>query len=315
MAARKPGRVEVVDSHTGGEPTRVVVAGGPDLGAGPLAERVERFRRDHDRFRSAVVNEPRGSDVLVGALLCEPQDRSCVAGVIFFNNVGFIGMCGHGTIGLVATLSLLKRIKPGDHRIETVVGVVTCTLLENGGVRVENVPSYRHAKGVEVTVDGRTVRGDVAWGGNWFFLVDAPDQDLALANVDRLTEFTVAIRRQLAKDGITGAGGPIDHIELFAPSPVKGLDSRNFVLCPGGAYDRSPCGTGTSAKAACLYEDGKLKEGQTWRQESILGSVFEASVRLRDGKIIPTIEGSAHVTGVATLILDPDDPFVDGIRR
>jgi 4-hydroxyproline epimerase len=316
MTARKPGRVEVVDSHTGGEPTRVVVAGGPDLGTGPIAERLERFRRDHDRFRSAIVNEPRGSDVLVGALLCEPEDRTCVAGVIFFNNVGVLGMCGHGTIGLVATLSLLRRIKPGDHRIETPVGIVTAGLLPDGVVRIENVPSYRHAKGVEVTVDGRTVRGDVAWGGNWFYLVDAPDEQLALANVDRLTAFTRGIRRALAAKGVTGAGGgEIDHIELFAPSPVKGVDSRNFVLCPGGAYDRSPCGTGTSAKAACLYEEGRLKEGQVWRQESILGSVFEASVRLRDGKVIPTIQGSAHVTGVATLILDPEDPFVDGIRR
>jgi 4-hydroxyproline epimerase len=316
MSARKPGRVEVVDSHTGGEPTRVVVAGGPDLGTGPLADRLERFRRDHDRFRSAIVNEPRGSDVLVGALLCEPEDRTCVAGVIFFNNVGVLGMCGHGTIGLVATLSLLRRIKPGDHRIETPVGIVTSSLHPDGVVRVENVPSYRHAQGVEVTVDGRTVRGDVAWGGNWFYLVDAPDQELVLANVERLTAFTLAIRRALATKGVTGAGGgEIDHIELFAASPVKGLDSRNFVLCPGGAYDRSPCGTGTCAKAACLYEEGRLKEGQVWRQESILGSVFEVSVRLRDGKVIPTIQGTAHVTGVATLILDPEDPFVDGIRR
>jgi 4-hydroxyproline epimerase len=316
MAARKPGRVEVVDSHTGGEPTRVVVAGGPDLGTGPLPGRLELFRRDHDRFRSAVVNEPRGSDVLVGALLCEPHDRACTAGVIFFNNVGFIGMCGHGTIGLVATLSLLARIKPGEHRIETVVGTVTCTLLPDGGVRIENVPSYRFKKGVVVEVDGRRVTGDVAWGGNWFFLVDATDEELALGNVERLTQRTWAIRRALQKNGITGGDGKeIDHIELCAPSPVKGINSRNFVLCPGGAYDRSPCGTGTSAKVACLYEDGALKEGETWRQESILGSVFEASVRLRDGKIIPTIEGNAHVTGVGTLILDPGDPFVDGIRR
>jgi len=315
MAARPPARVRVVDSHTGGEPTRVVVEGGPDLGTGPLAERALRFRRDHDRFRSAVVNEPRGSDVLVGALLVEPVDRACAAGVIYFNNVGTIGMCGHGTIGLVATLAHLGRLQPGEHRIETVVGTVTSTLLADGRVRLENVPSYRHAKGVEVNVDGRAVRGDVAWGGNWFFLVDAPDQNLSLANVERLTEWTKAIRRALVQKGVTGAGGQdIDHIELFAPSPTPGLDSRNFVLCPGGAYDRSPCGTGTSAKAACLHADGKLKEGQVWRQESILGSVFEASVRVRDGKVLPTIQGRAYVTGEATLLLDPADPFVDGIR-
>ncbi len=315
MAARKPALVEIVDSHTGGEPTRVVVAGGPDLGSGPVAERLERFRRDHDAFRSAVVNEPRGSDVLVGALLCEPADRSCSAGVIFFNNVGTIGMCGHGTIGLMVTLAHLGRIKPGEHRIETSVGVVTATLLGPSVVTLANVPSYRHAKGVEVEVDGARVKGDVAWGGNWFFLVDTPGQDLTVKNVERLTDLTWKIRRALEKAGVTGEGGKeIDHIELFAPSPVKGVDSRNFVLCPGGAYDRSPCGTGTSAKAACLFEDGKLREGQVWRQESIVGSVFEASVAVKDGKLIPSIRGSAYVTGQGRLLFDPGDPFVEGIR-
>ncbi|HLF92036.1 MAG TPA: proline racemase family protein, partial [Planctomycetota bacterium] len=273
------------------------------------------FRREHDAFRSAVVNEPRGSDVLVGALLCEPADRTCRAGVIFFNNVGTIGMCGHGTIGLMVTLAHLGRIKPGDHRIETSVGVVTATLLGPNDVRIANVPSYRHAKGVEVAVDGARVKGDVAWGGNWFFLVDAPGQDLTVKNAARMTEHAWKIRRALVKAGVTGTGGEeIDHIELFAPSLAKGVDSRNFVLCPGGAYDRSPCGTGTSAKAACLFEDGKLKEGQVWRQESIVGSVFEATVTVKDGKIIPSIRGSAYVTGQGRLLLDPGDPFVEGIR-
>jgi 4-hydroxyproline epimerase len=307
--------VEVVDSHTAGEPTRVVLAGGPRLGRGPLSERLERFRRDHDRFRSAVVNEPRGSDVLVGALLCEPSDPSCTAGVLFFNNVGTLGMCGHGAIGLVATLAHLRKIKPGKHRLETPVGVVTSTLLRGGRVRVENVPSFRFSKAVEVTVGGRIVRGDVAWGGNWFFLVDVPELTIARANVGALTEYAQSIRRALEAEGVTGEGGAvIDHIELFGAPGSRRADSRNFVLCPGGAYDRSPCGTGTSAKAACLYEDGNLKEGQIWRQESVLGSLFEVSVQVRDGKIVPTIQGRAHVTGVGTLILQPDDPFMEGIR-
>jgi 4-hydroxyproline epimerase len=315
MSARKPRSVEIVDSHTGGEPTRVVVAGGPDLGTGPLSERAERLRAKHDAFRSAVVNEPRGSDVLVGALLVEPVDRSCSAGVIFFNNVGLIGMCGHGTIGLLVTLAHLGKIKPGVHRIETVVGVVTATLIGSNDVKLENVASRRLARGVELDVDGARVKGDVAWGGNWFFLVDDPRQDLTLRNVGRLTEHTWKIRRALSANGVTGEGGKeIDHLELFALSPRKGIDSRNFVLCPGGAYDRSPCGTGTSAKVACLYEDGKLKEGQIWRQESIVGSVFEASVAVREGKIYPTIQGSAYVTGEGKLLLDPVDPFVVGIR-
>ena len=250
-----PQRVRVIDSHTGGEPTRVVISGAPDLGNGPLSERLQRFRRDHDRFRSAVVNEPRGSDVMVGALLCEPTDPACAAGVIFFNNVGYLGMCGHGTIGLVATLSFMGRIAPGEHKIETPVGTVSALLHPRGEVTVNNVESYRLAANVAVDVPrfGK-VLGDVAWGGNWFFLVHDHAMELSLKNVEQLTEFTWAIRQALQRQGITGAGQQeIDHIEIFGPSSLPAVDSKNFVLCPGKAYDRSPCGTGTSAKLACLY--------------------------------------------------------------
>lgn len=303
-------RIQVVDSHTGGEPTRIVVGGGPDLGGGTVAERLTLLRRHHDSLRSTVVNEPRGSDVLVGGLLVPPADRSCTAGVIFFNNVGYLGMCGHGTIGLVVTLAFLGRIKAGEHRIETPVGVVTATLHEDGNhVSVQNVPSYRLLKDVRVDVDGHgPVTGDVAWGGNWFFLCDDHGQELVLKNVDRLGDFCRRVKRALVRQGVTGRGGAeIDHVELFT-------GPKNFVLCPGGAYDRSPCGTGTSAKLACLFTDGKLKEGEVWRQESIVGSVFEGSVRRAGDDIIPTIRGSAYVTGDATLLVDPRDPFRDGIR-
>jgi 4-hydroxyproline epimerase len=310
-------RVRVVDSHTGGEPTRVVVSGGPDLGAGPLATRLARFRDEYDHFRSAVVNEPRGNDAVVGALLCEPVDKSCAAGVIFFNNVGYLGMCGHGSIGLVVTLAHLGRIKPGKHRIETPVGVVEATLEEGNVVSIANVPSYRLAANVPVDIPGHgVVRGDVAWGGNWFFLVNGNGHKLTLDNVDALTVFTKQIQQTLNESGITGADGQaIDHIELFAPSDLDGVDSKNFVLCPGDAYDRSPCGTGTSAKLACLYADGKLREGQIWRQESIVGSVFEGSIRAAGDKVHPTIRGSAFINAEAELILDERDPFRYGIRR
>lgn len=309
-------RVKVIDSHTGGEPTRVIVSGGPDLGKDALASRLERFRQQHDDFRSAVVNEPRGSDVMVGALLCTPVDPSCAAGVIFFNNVGYLGMCGHGTIGLVATLAYMKRIMPGEHRIETPVGAVSAVLHENGDVTVNNIASYRSAANVKVTVPGYgDVCGDVAWGGNWFFLVRNHDMQLTLKNVEELTAFTWAIRIALRENGITGdQGKEIDHVELFAPSQTAGVDSQNFVLCPGKAYDRSPCGTGTSAKLACLYADGKIHEGQTWRQESIVGSVFEGTVRVKDGKIYPSIRGSAFVNAEAELVLNPKDPLCMGIR-
>ncbi len=308
-------RIQVIDSHTGGEPTRVVIGGGPDLGAGSAPERLDLFRREYDPFRSAVVNEPRGSDVLVGALLLKPADRSCAAGVIFFNNVGYLGMCGHGMMGLVVTLAHMGRIGPGEHRIETPVGVVTARLHEPGEVSVRNVPSYRFAKDVSVPVEGHgTVTGDVAWGGNWFFLVGDHGQEIALRNAGKLTDCTWRIRQALARHRITGRGGQeIDHIELFAPSEKPGVQSKNFVLCPGKAYDRSPCGTGTSAKLACLYADGKIEEGEVWRQESITGSLFEGTAQVIDGELIPTIKGSAFVTAEATLILNPSDPCCWGI--
>lgn len=307
-------RVKVIDSHTGGEPTRVVISGGPDLGSDTLAIRVERFRTEHDDFRSAVVNEPRGWDAIVGALLCEPLDSTCVTGVIYFNNVAYLGMCGHGTIGVVATLAYLGRIGPGTHRIETPVGVVTAKLDADGTVEVANVPSYRLAADVSVHVIGLgPVVGDIAWGGNWFFLVKNHGLELSLDNLKELTDFTTAVRESLASAGITGADGhEIDHVELFGPSQVA--DSKNFVLCPGSAYDRSPCGTGTSAKLACLVADGKLADGQVWRQESVVGSVFEGSVSIVDDAIHPHIKGSAFITAESELILDARDPFCMGIR-
>jgi 4-hydroxyproline epimerase len=309
-------RVQVVDSHTGGEPTRAVVAGGPDLGRGDLAVRRARFRERHDDFRSAVVNEPRGSEAMVGAMLCEPDDPGCVAGVIFFNNVGYLGMCGHGTIGVAVTLAHLGRIAPGTYRLETPVGVVAFEYDGGNRVTVENVPSYRHAAGVRVHAEPfGTVSGDVAWGGNWFFLVGDHGQDLKVANIAKLTDYTEAIRRGLTRDGITGSGGEeIDHVELFGPPESASNDSRNFVLCPGGAYDRSPCGTGTSAKLACLVADDRLRPGQIWRQESIVGSVFEGTVRLDGDRLIPRVTGSAFVNAEATLLLDPADPLAMGIR-
>jgi len=315
-APRLRERIRVIDSHTGGEPTRLVISGAPDLGNGSISERLDRFRSQYDCFRSAVVNEPRGSDVVVGALLCEPLDRESAAGVIFFNNVGYLGMCGHGTIGLMVSLAHMGRIQPGEHQIETPVGIVTATLDQTGEVTVSNVPSYRKARKVSVDVPGfGEVRGDVAWGGNWFFLVEEHGFELTLKNVEALTDFTWAVRQALRLAGITGDHGhEIDHVELFGPSKVPGVDSKNFVLCPGKAYDRSPCGTGTSAKLACLYADGKLLEGQVWRQESIVGSVFEGSVQVRDGKVHPRIKGSAFISAESELVLDPRDPFCHGIR-
>lgn len=332
-AKQMPLRLDVVDSHTAGEPTRCVLSGGPHLGSGPLSERLERLRRDHDRYRRAVLCEPRGSDVLVGALLVEPADPACDAGVIFFNNAGYLGMCGHGMIGVAATLAFLGQIEPGEHLIETPVGAVSVQLHSPTRVTIRNVPSYRFRAGLVVDVPGfGSVRGDVAWGGNWFFLVRQHNftraNDLTITQVELLTAFTWEIRRALNAAGITGAGGAeIDHIELFADAEEAGNHSRNFVLCPGKAYDRSPCGTGTSAKMACLAADGLLKPGDPWRQEGILGTIFEGSftfenngssdhagVPAQEGcRIHPVITGSAYVTAECTLIFDPADPFRLGV--
>ncbi len=306
-------RIPVIDSHTEGEPTRVVVSGGPDLGHGTVAERQAVFHERYDTFRSTVVNEPRGSDVLVGALLCPPSDDSCSAGVIFFNNVGVLGMCGHGTIGLVMTLAYLGRIQPGPLRIETAVGVVEAMWHGGNAVSLLNVPSYRKAGSVVVDVPGHgPVTGDVAWGGNWFFLVKDVTENLNVGHAEQLTELAWRIRQAVNAQGFP----EVDHVELFG-KPQNGGDSRNFVLCPGKAYDRSPCGTGTSAKLACLAADGWLSEGEPWVQESILGTKFGGSFRWlnRDaGTILPTINGTAYVTAESTLLMSDADPLRHGIR-
>jgi 4-hydroxyproline epimerase len=308
-------RVQVIDSHTAGEPTRVVIAGGPLLGAGSLQSRLEILRSRYDGFRTAVLAEPRGSDVLVGALLCEPHDPAAAAGVIFFNDVGYLGMCGHGSIGVITTLSHLRRLAVGTHRIETPVGTIAATLYADGAVSVANVPSYRYRGAVEVDVPGWGVMlGDVAWGGNWFFLVADHGLVLQPQNRSALTAATMAVRDALEAAGIRGEGGAvIDHIE-FTSAPEDAANSgRNFVLCPGAAFDRSPCGTGTSAKMACLYADGELTPGETWRQEGILGTVFEGSVIAEGHAVIPTIKGSAYITAESTLLFDDRDPFREGI--
>jgi 4-hydroxyproline epimerase len=316
-----PRSFRVIDSHTAGEPTRVVVPAGLelDLGSGTLAERFARLRAEHDHLRRAILCEPRGSDVLVGAWLLEPDDADCDAAVIFFNNAGYLGMCGHGAIGVAVTLAHLGRIWPGEHRLQTPVGVVPFYLEDANRVSISNVPSYRYRQAVTVDVPAYgPVTGDVAWGGNWFFLVGEHGRKLEKSNVDELTEFTWAIRQALTANGVSGAdGAEIDHIELFAQPHDAANDSRNFVLCPGKAYDRSPCGTGTSAKIACLAADGKLALRTKWRQEGILGTVFEGSYFVVDapaeGQVLPSITGEAFVTAESTLKFDAKDPFRDGI--
>jgi 4-hydroxyproline epimerase len=311
-------QVRVIDSHTEGEPTRVVIAGAPYLVGDTLDQKALDFRENHSTFRTGVVLEPRGSEAVVGALLLPPQKSTSQASVIFFNNVGVLGMCGHGTIGLVRTLQYLGRLQPGKVAIDTLVGTVEALLHEDARVTIWNVPSYRYKHNVSLTIPGfGDVTGDIAYGGNWFFATSSDEHELTLANLSTLTRFTAAIRHQLETEGITGESGAlIDHIELFGPPKNPDNNSRNFVLCPGMAYDRSPCGTGLSAKLACLAAEGSLQPGQIWRQESVIGSLFEGqfSPLPSDKRILPQITSRAYITGDNTLIFDPDDPFREGIR-
>lgn len=320
--------IRVIDSHTGGEPTRIIVEGGPDLGTGPMSERLKTFRERFDHVRSAVVNEPRGNDVIVGGLICKPHEPDCATGVIFFNNSCYLGMCGHGLIGLIVTLHHLGKIQMGLHRVDTPVGVVTAELKPNGLVTIKNVPSFRYRSDVVIQVPGYgEVIGDIAWGGNWFFLVKNSVESLRIERAKELTDITIRIRKQLELEGITDSDGAwIDHVELFGPAFDPANNSRNFVLCPGGAYDRSPCGTGTSAKLACLAADNKLAPGESWRQESFVGSQFigsyeRATAGMNDPRaggaptIIPSITGSAFVCAESTLLFHPEDPFCTGLAK
>lgn len=309
--------IEVIDTHTGGEPTRVVFGEPLALGEGPLAKQRDRFQSEFDSFRQAIVCEPRGGNAWVGALLTAPVTPGAAAGVIFFNNVGFLGMCGHGTIGVAVALAHLGQLQPGTHRLDTPVGLVEIRLLDKNRVELANVPSYRFQKQVSVqTPDGKLIHGDIAWGGNWFFICSDHGLDLRCENLADLQSFSIGVRKALEQQNVTAANGElIDHIELIGPpTDPETADSKNFVLCPGGAYDRSPCGTGTSAKLACLAIDGQWPPNTVFRQESIVGSIFEASyVFQSENKIVPTIVGRAFVNSEARLIFDPHDPFCMGM--
>jgi 4-hydroxyproline epimerase len=311
-----PAAIRVVDSHTEGEPTRVVIEGWPQPRGATMADRLEDVRARHDYLRTAVLAEPRGHAAVVGALLTSPVSAGSAAGIIFFNNGTYLGMCGHGLIGVVRTLEYLGRLAPGEARFDTPVGTVRAELAADGTVTIENVPAYVHARDVTVDVPGYgSVTGDVAWGGNWFFITHAEQVPVEMAAVSDLTRFTVAIQDALHARGITGAnGGDIDHIEISAPPLRDDADCRNYVLCSGGEYDRSPCGTGTSAKMATLHARGELEFGELWRQEGIVGGLFTGWLSRGDGDaLIPHIRGTAFVTAEATLRFDVRDPFRFGI--
>ena len=310
------GWLHVVDSHTEGEPTRVAVAGWPEPSGATMAERRDEMRLRHDRLRTGMLLEPRGYDALVGAVLTPPVSAGAVAGVVFCNDAGYLDMCVHGTIGVVRTLEFLGRIEPGVVRLDTPAGTVAAELHGDGAVTVANIACRCTALDVEIDVPGLgRVTGDIAYGGNWFFLTELAGMSLERDNVAALLRATIAIRAALASAGVTGDdGAPLEHIEVFGPPRRPDADARNFVLCPGAAYDRSPCGTGTSAKMAALHKRGLLPVDGRRIQESIVGSIFEGRLRAAAGEEIwPEICGRAYVTAKATLRFDSDDPYRYGL--
>ena len=300
----------VIDSHTGGEPTRVILDGGPDLGSGPLAERAEKLATEHKAFYQSVVLEPRGQVAMVCALLVEPVDPDCVTGVIYFDAEAVLGMCGHGTIGLAVTLMHMGKIGVGTHKIETPAGVVTVDVKDANTVTVTNIESRRVESGVSVEIDGLgTVTGDIAYGGNWFYIVDASPVPVTPAHIPELTQAAIQVREALnAKEE------RIDHVIFYGPALSENGHTRNFVLCPDDAYDRSPCGTGSSARLACLAAKGRLHEGDELLQASIIGSTYRLSYpEGPNGGVIPSITGQAWVMAESKLIFAATDPFRDGI--
>lgn len=276
-----------------------------------MIDRREFLARHHDHLRRSVVTEPRGHDAIVGALLLPPVEPGSHAGVVFFNDVGYLGMCGHGLMGVARTMASMG-MGPSDHlTIDTPAGTVHARLLGEAEVEIRNVPPLVHRRDLVIEVPSLgSVVGDVVYGGNWFFLTQIPNEPLVYARRDRLLELALLIRNALAEGGVTGVEGAIiDHVEFSGPPTRPDADSKNFVLCPGRAYDRSPCGTGTSAKLGLLHAKGLLEPGEQYRQESITGSLFSGRLEEEGGLLIPYLRGSAHITAHSNLRFDPSDPY------
>lgn len=341
MASQFERIVHVVDSHTAGEPTRVVTGGLPNVPGATMADKRAFLRQHCDALRSGLVCEPRGHDAIVAAYLLPPCDPTAHAGVVFANDVGYLGMCGHGAIGVATTLLAMGMVAPasadGDTeiRLDTPVGTVVAQVAVRdgrpGAVRLRNVPSFLHARDVEVPVEGiGRVTVDVAWGGNWFAIL--PEDELGVAvepeRLPALLERTMAVREALIRhdvfgfDPATGAPQEIDHVEVYRVlrHPDARVATRTMTLCPGRAYDRSPCGTGTSAKIATLHARGEIAPGDVFVNQSVIGTEFRARILAvdRDGDrtlVTPEIEGQAWITGLQQLVFDPTDPLKSGLTR
>ena len=327
--------IQAVDSHTAGEPTRIVTGGLPPLAGASMAEKRTILQRDHDGLRRALVLEPRGHDAIVLAYLLPPCTPGAHLGVVFANDAGYLGMCGHGAIGVATVavaMGMVAAVEPVTEVVlDTPAGVVPCRVAVAGGkvksVTITNVPSFLFAQRVVVPVHGfGKVAADIAYGDNWFAFVEADQLGLMVekTHLPVLMQAATAVREALVREGVRGrhperSGDEIvDHVKLFAPLAGDEPGARALTLCPGAAYDRSPCGTGTSAKLAVLHAKGELEIGAWFRSQSVLATEFRARVvrETRVGPhpaIVPEVTGSAWITGFPTFVLDPEDPCRFGI--
>lgn len=327
--------IQAIDSHTAGEPTRVVTGGLPAIRGATMADKRAGLQRAHDHLRRALVLEPRGHDAIVLAYLLSPCRAGADLGVVFANDAGYLGMCGHGAIGVatvaVATGMVAAQEPVTELVLDTPAGAVACRVAVDGGrptsVTITNVPSFLFRQRVVVPVHGfGKVAADVAYGGNWFAFVEADQLGLMVEknHLPVLMQAATAIREALVREGVRGRHPDrdddeiIDHVKLFAPLDGPTPGARALTLCPGAAYDRSPCGTGTSAKLAVLHAKGELATGEWFRSQSVLGTEFRARVVSTtdvggNPAVVPEIEGSAWITGFATFVVDPDDPCAFGL--
>jgi proline racemase len=327
--------LQAVDSHTAGEPTRIVTGGLPPVAGATMAEKRAALRIRHDALRRALVHEPRGHDAIVVAYLVPPCHPDAHAGVVFCNDVGYLGMCGHGAIGVATVLVGMGMVPAQEPEtrvvLDTPAGLVPCRVAVSNGraraVTITNVPSFQFRQRAIAAVPGfGKVAADIAWGGNWFAFVEAAQLGLHVdkAHLPQLLPAAIAVREALAANGVRGVHPEsgeeqlVDHVKLFDALEGPTPGARAMTLCPGTAYDRSPCGTGTSAKLAVLHSKGELGVGEWFTSESVIGTRFRARIAATTqvgqfAAIVPEIEGAAYVTGLQTFVLDPEDPCVHGL--
>ena len=321
-----------IDAHTCGNPVRVVTGGGPFLDGKNMSERQQHFMAEYDWIRTGLMFEPRGHDMMSGSILYPPTREDTDIGFLFIETSGCLPMCGHGTIGTVTVIiehGLVKPRVPGKLRIETPAGIVEAHYTMEGthvsAVRIVNIASYLHSTGLEVECpDLGLLRVDVAYGGNFYAIVDPQEnykdmEDLSAGDILRLSPI---LRRRLnEKYQFVHPENPtikgLSHIEWTGRPKNPEAHARNAVFYGERAIDRSPCGTGTSARMAQWAAKGKLKVGDVFVHESIIGSLFRGKVEAATkvgtkDAIIPSIEGWARVTGFNTIFLDDRDPFVKG---